>query len=139
MISIHIFPILALDIGSKRIGVAYMEQLSGAADSRSVIHRKSNLALNQIISIIESKQILTLVVGIPMGTLQQRTPQCLDVESFCRRIERRCKVNIVYVDEYLSSVEAQKTGARGEIVDDKAAEIILKRYLVEQKLLPDFV
>lgn len=108
-----------------------MEQAcSTQADLKRILPRESNRALDAILSLLKERQVQTVVAGLPLGAMQQRTPQCLEVEKFCRRIERRFTVTIRYVDEYLSSLEAeQKAGKKTTRVDDLAAEIILKRFL----------
>lgn len=135
-----IFPILALDVGEKRVGTAYMSRLSGAAESKSILTRASDEALNRILNILSENKIKTLIAGLPLGQHLQATAQCKDIKNFCRRIERRFDIQTVYIDEYLSSVEAtQKVRKKTQKIDDLAAEIILKRFLVAKGLLPDFV
>ena len=126
---------MSIDVGSKRVGIAIMQQQSGFADFKSILPREANKALNGIISLLQEKKIKTLVAGLPLGARQQRTPQCQDVEKFCRRIERRYPVKVQYVDEYLSSIEAeeQSSGLKARI-DDDAAEIILKRFIAREGL-----
>ena len=108
-----------------------MEQPSSTqADLKRILPRESNKALDAILLLLKERQVQTVVAGLPLGAMQQRTPQCLEVEKFCRRIERRFPVTIRYVDEYLSSIEAeQKSGKKTTRIDDIAAEIIMKRFL----------
>lgn len=117
-----------------------MEQLSGTADLKKILPKEANKALNQVLTILNEKNVKTLIAGLPLGAQRQRTPQCADVESFCRRIERRYKINTIYIDEYLTSNEAEQIVSGKQVrVDDIAAEIILKRFLVSQGLLKELL
>lgn len=133
---LNIFPVLSLDIGTKRVGIAYMQQLSGVADFKKILPREANKALNYILTFLEEKKIKTLLAGLPLNSLEQKTPQCADVEKFCRRIERRFKIETIFIDEYLSSNEAEQLGTKkAKYVDDSAAEIILKRFLASKGMI----
>ena len=60
-------------------------------------------------------------------------------KSFCRKLEKRFSIDVVFVDEFLSSSEAKnqlkwnhahKNADRG-VVDKKSAELILQTWLNE--------
>lgn len=113
-----------------------MECLSPVASIKKIWPRESNKALNNILALLIEKDVQTLVAGLPLGTKQQKTAQCEDIEKFCRRIERRAPLKVHYVDEYLSSVEAEEqSSSRKKPIDDIAAEIILRRFLIANGLL----
>lgn len=132
------FPILSLDVGSKRVGVAFMQSFAGRCDFKEVLSRRGNIALDRIIEILTEKEVKTVVAGLPLNSRGERTEQTEDIERFCRRIERRVPIEIEYCDEFLTSVEAKEIAPSGaKAIDDHAAEIIMKRYLAAHGLLKE--
>jgi len=128
---------VALDVGTRRVGIARSDEGNLIATPVGAFTRKA--ALVEIIGFITNGGVEGLVVGLPLGERGERTEQCLDVERFCRRIERRVKVALIYVDEYMSSVEARaelgmesKPGRRTRqtgLVDAMSAKVILQAFL----------
>jgi putative holliday junction resolvase len=131
--------ILGLDVGDKRVGVAMSRSLSGPVFALPTLLRAQGNAEQEILSLIEKHKATTLVVGLPLGENGEATKQSDKVRSFCRRLERRAAVNIVFVDEYLSSAEALEElnlnradeieARRKGLIDAAAACRILEAYL----------
>ncbi len=129
--------ILGLDIGTKRIGVAIGDASVKIAHPVGTFLRAQGKAETQILTIVAERGVVDIVVGLPLNAQGQKTPQCENVENFCRRLERRAKVKIIFVDEYLSSQESEerllqrttnrKKPASGS-VDRLAACEILQRF-----------
>ena len=154
--------ILALDIGTKRIGVALGSPSTRLALPNKAIPRKN--AENYVVTLVNDHNISTLVVGRPFNEDGSRNEACERVEQFCRRVVRRLnarsdaikdpKFKIITVDEYGSSVyvreELQSNSAgrsKGErlkmrregVVDCAAAAIILQQYLDNPDIWPELV
>ena len=118
--------VLGFDFGTRRIGVAIGNWLTGQArplttiDSKHVATRWSALS-----SLIVEWQPAALVVGMPTypdGARHAMTVQC---ERFARQLEGRYRLPVVRVDERYSSsvVDDQRD------VDAAAAAIILQQWL----------
>lgn len=132
--------ILALDVGTVRVGTALSSGI--LAQPHQTFERAQGVAEKEILSLIAERQIEILVVGLPLGDNGERTRQCDDVERFVRRLTRRAKVSIVFVDEYASSATAaerlresgrgRKSVASGTL-DAGAAAVILQDYLDRQR------
>ena len=129
---------LGLDIGRKRIGVAGCDGLGLLATEITTIHRRDvDADLAAIAQLIQERQIKTLVVGLPYqmdGTLGK---QAKATQKFARKLSRHFELPVEYVDERLTSVEAENQlkaqnkydrNQKG-LVDQLAAKIILQQWL----------
>jgi len=130
--------ILALDVGTKTIGVAVSDELQISSNGVKTIQRKSRKSdLNELQEIIEEYKPTEIVVGLPYredGSLSQRGQ---DIEDLSKKIGNRFKLPIIYVDESFSTVFAEKAlieadlsrKKRKKIIDKMAAVVILQGYL----------
>lgn len=137
--------LLGLDVGDKRVGTAIIDKSTGRARAFKTFDRANYAAEKAIIELIAEHQVKTLIVGLPLGAQLQETPQALKVKNFCRRLLKRVVIDIIYVDEYLTSEEAaDKLGIRGKKmamtarrrgdIDSMSAAIILEKYLKAQQV-----
>jgi len=130
--------ILALDVGTKTIGVAVSDELRISSNGVKTIQRKSIKSdMNELKEIIEEYIPAEIVVGLPYredGSLGKRGQ---DIEEFSKKIENRFKLPVVYYDESYSTVFAEKVlieadlsrKKRKKIIDKMAAVVILQGYL----------
>jgi putative Holliday junction resolvase len=119
--------VLGFDFGIKRIGIAMGNTLTGHAQPLSVIKAIDNAArFAQIGALIEEWRPARLVVGEPRhpdGAEHEMTLRC---RRFANQLHGRFGLPVELVDERYSSAVIQSK--RGEIIDDKAAAIILQQY-----------
>lgn len=130
--------ILALDVGTKRIGVAVSDELGLLATPRTVIVRRSTqTALEEIARLVHSEEATVVVVGLPISLDGQLHDQARSVQRFAERLRTMLDVPLVYADEMLSTVRAEErlraAGVRPnrirERIDAEAAAVILDEYL----------
>lgn len=119
--------ILAFDFGLKRIGVAIGNTMICQAKPLSVITATANEPkFAAIDSLIKEWGASRIVVGLPShpdGTEHEMSARC---RRFANQVHGRFKLPVELVDErYSSAVIAAK---RGEVIDDRAAAIILQQY-----------
>lgn len=119
--------ILAFDFGIKRIGVAMGNTMICQARPLKVISALDNTARFAAIgALIAEWTPARLVVGLPShpdGTGHEMTARC---RRFANQLHGRFNLPVELVDErYSSAVIAAK---RGEVIDDRAAAIILQQY-----------
>ena len=132
--------IVALDIGTKRIGVAISDALWLGATPLKLIERKNDkFALDEIIKICNEYNTDTILIGVPYnmdGSLGFQAKNCLD---FIKPLKNNYK--ILEQDERLSSNTAEEilkqkgkkyTKNKG-LVDVTAACVILQEYLENNK------
>lgn len=119
--------IIAIDIGLKRIGVAFAFR-SVAMPLLPIIRKNRNQAARDISRVISEYNADILVVGIPLGGSSEDEMK-RRIEHFVSLIEFNGQ--IIYQDEALSSFEASDISKdqRDGKFDSVAAMIILKRYL----------
>ncbi|MBH1982078.1 MAG: Holliday junction resolvase RuvX [Burkholderiales bacterium] len=119
--------ILAFDFGLKRIGVAIGNSMICQAKPLSVITATANEPkFAAIDSLIREWGASRIVVGLPShpdGTEHEMSARC---RRFANQVHGRFNLPVELVDErYSSAVIAAK---RGEVIDDRAAAIILQQY-----------
>ncbi len=127
MTSDAIDTILAFDFGLKRIGVAIGNTMICQAKPLSVITATANEPkFAAIDSLIKEWGASRIVVGLPShpdGTEHEMSARC---RRFANQVHGRFNLPVELVDErYSSAVIAAK---RGEVIDDRAAAVILQQY-----------
>jgi len=119
--------VLGFDFGIKRIGIAMGNTLTGQAQPLRVVSAIDNATRFQIIGeLIAQWQPARLIVGEPRHPDGAEHDMTLRSRRFANQLHGRFNLPVELVDErYSSAVIASK---RGEIIDDKAAAIILQQY-----------
>ena len=130
--------ILGIDYGSRRIGVAFCDELGMTAQGAATIIRKNREAdLDAIAALVRRYDIERIVIGYPLRLDGSEGVECETINRFRRRLEGRLSLPVVRWDETLSTKEAEeiirRTGVPRKktkgIVDRIAASVILKGYL----------
>lgn len=133
--------IMGLDFGSKTVGVAVSDSLLITAQGLEIITRKEENKLRRtfarIEELAEEYQVEKFVVGLPKhmnGTEGERVSL---TREFGEKLERRTGLPVIFWDERLTTVAADKAMMeagirrenRKEYVDKIAAALILQGYL----------
>ncbi len=133
--------ILGLDIGDKWIGVAISDELLFTAQPLKTILRQSNRqAYEELHDIILEYNIEKVVVGLPKNMNNTVGLQAEKVVKFSTKLGNKFDLEIIYIDERLSSVSANKILIEGNVrrenrkkyIDKIAATYILQTYLDRQ-------
>jgi putative holliday junction resolvase len=134
--------IMALDVGSKRIGVAVADATAAFALPLATIVRTSlRDDLAHIASYVESYGVKELVVGDPITLAGERGIAARNIDEFVERLRAVFHGAIHRVDERLTTAQATKTliaadvsrRKRREIVDRMAAALILESFLARRR------
>ena len=133
--------LIGFDFGSRRIGVAVGETTTRIASPLGAIEGEANEARFEAIGrIVDEWHPAGFVVGRPRHSDGSEHAVAKLAEKFGRRLEARYKVPVMYVDETLTSAEAEsslkrtRTRARSKSdVDALAATLILQSFLDELK------
>ena len=132
--------VLGIDYGDSRIGLAMSDPLKIIASPFKTIRNEGNEKCLQVFqSLIKEKDVEAIVVGLPIGLKGQETAQTKKVREFADLLYA-LKLPIHLEDERLSSVSAEKsmiqqnikTGHNKELIDQRAAAIILQQFLDKQ-------
>ena len=129
---------LGLDIGHKRIGVAGCDRLGMLVTELTTLQGKSFPQLVEALQhLIQDRQVTVLVVGLPYTMDGAIGQQAKRVESFAQRLSSALQLPVEYVDERLTSFQAEQmllaegtSPSRNKgLIDRKAAAIILQQWL----------
>lgn len=130
--------ILALDVGSVRIGVALASGVAKLARPLTTLDA-TTFTLEQLASILSQEDVGTIVVGLPRGLDGQETNQTASVRTFADRLAA-LGLPVILQDEALTSHKAKiELEARGASyskadVDALAATYILEDYLTSGRV-----
>lgn len=135
-------PLLALDVGTKRIGVAVADPSGTFALPVTVIER-TNLRsdLERIARLAADYGAGELVVGDPITLGGGRGPAAEKIDRFVEQLARVFAGTIHRVDERMTTAQATKTliaadvsrAKRKTVVDKMAAALILESYLARRR------
>lgn len=135
---------LGLDIGKKRIGVAGCDGTGLIATPLITITRVGFTDdVEQLQQLIAERQVTILVIGLPYSLAGERGKQAQRTEKYAERLASVLKLPIEYMDERLTSIEAesQLKTKRGfsprrdkAQIDAHAAAIILQQWLDHKRL-----
>ena len=133
---------LGLDVGSKRIGVAGCDGTGLIATGLTTIERTSfDRDVAQLRELVEQRQVHVLVVGLPYALDGTLGSQARTVKKFALRLAAALQLPVEYVDERLTSFEAEeqlkaenRSPSRNKgLIDRKAAAIILQQWLDDRR------
>ncbi|MCB0327145.1 MAG: Holliday junction resolvase RuvX [Bdellovibrionales bacterium] len=131
--------ILGIDYGSKRIGIAISDPLGLTAQPQKHLVMGPKV-WTEIRDLIAEKDIQKVVVGIPLAMSGNKSAMTLEVESFCEKLRDITKLEVIEVDERLSSKASERLlieadvsrKKRKSVIDSMAASMILQSYLDTQ-------
>ncbi|MFM1524636.1 MULTISPECIES: Holliday junction resolvase RuvX [Helcococcus] len=129
---------IGLDLGTKTIGVAISDPLLIFANGLVTIKRKDiNSDIQEIKKIINTNEVTKIVVGMPYNMDGSKGPSAQRVMSFVDLLKKEIDNEIIYVDERLTTVSAERVLIENKVrrenrkdhVDKIAATFILQSYL----------
>jgi putative Holliday junction resolvase len=134
-------PILGVDFGAARIGVAISDELHLLAHPLETISGEKN-AVSRIAEITRAKNIEKVVVGVPRNMDGSFGPAANKALQFVEKLRASVACPVMTWDERLTSVAAhrqlreagRKTEKTRGYIDQVAAQIILQGYLDRRRL-----
>lgn len=130
--------ILALDHGTKRVGVAVSDEMKMIATPLEYILAEPFADfLSRLKEILREKEIEMILIGMPRNMDGSYGPAALKVQAFVAALNSAVTVPIKTLDERLTSVQANRLLIQGNVrreqrkekVDKTAAAILLQSYL----------
>jgi putative Holliday junction resolvase len=135
-------PVLGLDLGSQRIGLAVSDPEGGFAfPIGTLLSRGIERDLQALRALVEEREIVQIVVGLPLHMDGRAGPEAEAARAFARQLEEATGVPVELLDERWTTVEAERhlrevpsgrrrrKGRRSRDVDSAAATILLRTYL----------
>jgi len=133
---------MALDVGSKRIGVAVADPSESFALPVAVVERTNLRAdMQRIADLAAEYQAAEIVVGDPIRLSGERGPAAERMDRFVEQLGKHFAGAIHRVDERMTTAQAQKTliaadvrrSKRKAVVDKMAAALILETFLARKR------
>lgn len=130
--------IMALDVGSRTIGVACSDALYMTAQGVETICRTSWAKdFERLLQLINDYEVEEIVVGMPRNMNGTKGERAEKTEEFVERLKEVTTLPITYWDERLSTVMAERSliaadvsrRKRKAVIDKMAAVVILQGYL----------
>lgn len=129
---------IGLDVGDVRIGIAVSDSLGIAANSRESYTRKNDdVDFEYFTKLAKAENADAFVVGLPYNMDGTEGKRVEITREFAERLRAYSNIEVVYQDERLSTVSAEKMLIEGnvrrdkrkKVIDKVAACIILQNYL----------
>jgi len=135
---------LGIDYGARRWGLAVGDDLGVATPLPALVEKDSARRWASLGAIVRLRGITDLVVGYPLnmdGTAGFKTKE---TDEFAGRLRAEFSLPVHYVDERLTSYEAEdasppkkrRAQRSSGVVDSRAATLILQDYLGRVRPLP---
>ncbi|MEG4442380.1 Holliday junction resolvase RuvX [Microcoleus sp. AT9_B5] len=133
---------LGLDIGLKRVGIAGCDGTGLIATGITTLVRSSfDRDVAYLRELVRERRVQILVAGLPYSLNGELGAQARQVQKYANRIARALEIPLEYVDERLTSVEAEELMKTQGIspsqnkgaIDRKAAALILQQWLDERR------
>jgi len=133
--------VLGVDFGEKRIGLALSDPTGTIATPLETVHRRAGkrMPIARLTEIAQAHDVSRVVAGLPLGLAGEETEWCATVRNAGDALAARLDVPVEYVDERLTSVQAERTlrslglpkheREQKDRVDAAAAALILQSWL----------
>ncbi|MCX7765717.1 MAG: Holliday junction resolvase RuvX [Candidatus Sumerlaeia bacterium] len=131
--------ILAIDVGSVRVGLAISDELRLTAQPLTVLPRQPQTKLFQRLQeIIVQNNVDEIIVGLPVNLSGEETPATVETKRFVELLKRKFpNLKITCWDERFTTTASEnllidagmRRNKRRAVIDKIAAALILKSYL----------
>ena len=133
--------IMALDVGSKTVGVAISDPLGFTAQGLEIIkidEESGNFGFDRLAELVKEYKVDKFVVGLPKNMNNTSGPRVEASQAYGDKITELFNLPVEYQDERLTTVQAERMlveqadisrGKRKKVIDKLAAQLILQNYL----------
>lgn len=138
-------PILAIDYGDKRFGLAISDFKGIIATPLEVLeitkNRNIDTVIEDILNIIDEYRVKTILLGKPQEFVKAHSKTPKKIERFKEKLSKKTNLPIIYQDESYSTTTAQNvllslgqnTKSSKNKIDKIAATVILQDFLNSEK------
>lgn len=132
---------LGLDVGTVRIGVAVSDAEGILATPLSTVQRSDGSFLTQLVTLCNERQVIEIIVGLPLAMSGSMTASTQDALSVARELDALVSSPVRMVDERLTTVSAhsalrqsgKKQKQTRQVIDQVAAVLILQHALETER------
>ena len=128
--------ILSLDVGIKRIGLAYCDPLCITSNILPAVRRfENNQELRIIKNHVDELNLTGFIIGLPLDEKGKMTTQAIDCKNYGKLLSKELKLPFSYVNEHSSTWESSKRFGikkdKSGLIDSYSAKIILEQWIEE--------
>jgi len=136
--------ILSLDVGTKRIGLAYCDSLCITVNILPAVKREqNNHELKTIKKHINKLNLTGFIVGLPLDDSGKMTSQAFDCKTYGEYLFNELKLPFSFVNEHSSTWEStNRFGIKKDksgLLDSLSAKVILEQWIQEGPELKELV
>ena len=133
---------IGLDVGSRTVGVAVSDFTGMIAQPVKTVRRTSfERDLNELVEILRQYEADSIVCGLPYNMNGTEGPSAAAARELGEALAERTGLPLIYQDERMTTVSAQRVLIEGdvsrkkrkEVIDTVAAVFILQAYLDKQR------
>jgi putative Holliday junction resolvase len=130
--------IMAIDFGEIRIGIAFSDLLKTIASPFETYKRVGDEKdISYLSNLAKEKETCLIIFGLPLNMDGTEGERAKRTREFGEKLSQASNISVEYIDERLTSVEAEemliqagyKREARKGMIDKVAATLILESYL----------
>ncbi len=130
--------VVALDIGTKRTGVATTDECRIIASPHSVIQATNKKEwIEQVVPLLQELEAEEVVIGLPLDQNGEQGRDAKAIQQFIALLRERVAIPVIEWDERYTTVQAEEIlieadlsrQKRKTVIDKIAAALILERYL----------
>ena len=132
------YRIMGIDYGDVRMGIAFSDLSRTIATGYETYVRKSlEQDITHLKGLIQEKSVKKIVMGLPLNMDGSQGIRVQATYDFASKLKESINIPIEYVDERLTSAEAEKflidqdvsRKKRKQVIDKMSAVLILQEYL----------
>lgn len=133
--------VMSLDLGTKTIGLAVTDALGITAQGLPTLERRGlRRDLEALVERVADYSVNRFVIGLPLNMDGSEGPRAEMTRKFGTALEDTTKLPVIYWDERLTTVAAQRSlleadvsrRKRKEVIDQVAAMLILQGWMDSQ-------
>ena len=130
--------IMALDIGSKRTGVALSDETRLFASPLLTLEETQiKNWVPKIEKLVETHEVAEVLVGLPLNQFGEEGQDAVNIRRYIAALQGALKIPVIEWDERFTTVQAERTlidadlsrKNRKKVIDQVAACILLQSYL----------
>ena len=134
-------PILAIDYGEKRIGLAVSDSKGVIASPLDVLritkNRNTDAILEDILLFVEEYRVKTILIGQPQMFKETYSKSIDKIQKFAKKLSDITEVPVIFQDESYSTIQAQNmllslgqnTKSTKSKIDMISATVFLQEFL----------